>query len=427
MHNIKHVPASFGQERIWSLCQSLSQVPLYNFGFSAYLEGEFDVNVMQQTINIIVKRHEALRTTFAVIDNKLTQIIAPELDLKQKIYYRENVAVENISDEIKHIAKAEILNHFDLQDGPLIRNIMIKFTEGHYGWVVVLHHAISDGWSAGLFAYETNIIFRALATNNMHNLSNVPMQYSEYVNTQRDKINNEQFNQSLKYWESKLNGVDDNTHIIKAKGNDSSFEHYYHSFSAELLEQLNSLSKRYETTLFNILLIAFRITLWKYKGQTDSIITVPVAERSNYKSHKSMGYFINLLPIRIIIPDEFQMMDFINHVINNVRESFFHADVPVEFLSQHLELSQSASDNPLYQTLFSLQNFPIPANIYNYKIREINNYSDITEFKLNLRVTTFNNKGQIEVIYNSDCYQKEEIQQLMEQYCQVLETMHERD
>lgn len=429
-NNQKHEFASLGQERIWSVCQSFPHVPLYNIGFSMYLEGDFDIRLTEKTLNIIIARHQALRTTFTIIDNQLKQVITPELALKMPVIYRENIALNEIPNEIKRIAHSEMLKHFDLQDGPLIRNVIIKFAGNRFGWIAMMHHAISDGWSMGLYAYETNIIYRALATNNTTNLPNVTMQYVDYVQLQRNKITSSAITADLNYWEKRLSGITKVNDIKNpvyspsAHPNELAFKRVYHTLSNDTLIILNALSKQYKTTIFTILLIAFRLVLKNYQDKAaDHIITVPTANRHHPSMHKTIGYLVNLVPIRIKLANTFSIADVIKLAISDLREDFAHGTVPIEYLSQHLQLNDSVVENPFYQTLFSFQNYPVPQNTYNYKIIELSDYFDVTEFNLTFRVSTYKSQSEIEITYNPNIHHQDAIQGLIMQYGQIIGSM----
>ena len=120
------LPASFAQQRLWFLDRLQPGSPAYNIPTAVRLDGRLDLDALRRSLQEIVRRHEALRTTFADDGGVPRQVIADSLELP--------LPVEDLSDlpEDRRLARAlervleEAARPFDLARGPLLRAALIR-------------------------------------------------------------------------------------------------------------------------------------------------------------------------------------------------------------------------------------------------------------------------------------------------------------
>src|SRR5262249_47713854 len=152
-------PASIAQERFWKLQQALPDIPYFNVLHALRLTSTVDATILERSINEIVRRHEVLRTTFAVADGRCVQVIAPHLvvflgfdDLRQLPPSEQGrIGADLIQEELVH--------PFDLAKGPLLRVRLVRLSEQEQLLLVSMHQIVCDGWSLKVFSEELAAVY----------------------------------------------------------------------------------------------------------------------------------------------------------------------------------------------------------------------------------------------------------------------------
>jgi len=148
------LPLSYAQQRLWFLHQLEPESAAYNIPLGVRLSGELNREGARRSLREIVRRHETLRTSFAVRDGGPVQVIAVEQELKiEEIDLREVTESEGEGEAARY-ARAEAQTGFDLVQGPLVRVKLLRLAEQEHVLLVTMHHIVSDDWSLGIMAIE---------------------------------------------------------------------------------------------------------------------------------------------------------------------------------------------------------------------------------------------------------------------------------
>src|SRR5579859_3556307 len=195
-------PASFAQQRLWFLDQLQPETPYYNICRAFLLSGPLRIDLLEQSLNAIVCRHEALRTIFAMQNGQLMQIITPigpsHLAIEQ-FYGAEH------EDIIQRITR-EALTPFDLQHGPLLRATLLEYGTGEHLFILTMHHIISDGWSMQVFFREFSQFYQAYTAGQSSLPGELLIQYVDYTHWQREWLQGARLETQRVYWEHQLRG-----------------------------------------------------------------------------------------------------------------------------------------------------------------------------------------------------------------------------
>jgi len=174
-------PLSFAQQRLWFLDQLEPGLVAYNIAAAVRLVGRLDVEVLNWSLNEIVRRHESLRTTFASLEGQPVQIVAPSLEL--------SIAVINLTDvpgsEVMRRSQEEAQRPFDLVNGPLIRAVLLRVRSEEHVLIVTMHHIVSDGWSQGVLKSELGALYEAGMNGRRSPLPELSIQYADFAQWQR--------------------------------------------------------------------------------------------------------------------------------------------------------------------------------------------------------------------------------------------------
>jgi amino acid adenylation domain-containing protein len=357
-------PASFAQQRLWFLNQLDPDSPAYNIAAAVELRGFLDITALRQSLNEIVRRHEALRTTFAHRDGEPVQVIAPSLDLLVPVVSLESLSEEEQHNEVLLRANNEARRLFDLNQDPLLRATLLRLKDDRHVVLVTMHHIVSDGWSMGIFISELGLLYEAYAKGQASPLTELQIQYADFAHWQRERLTGEVLESQLRYWKQQLEGAPPLLELPTDKprpavqtfrGASWDFE-----ISPELTAQLRSLGQRSGATTFMTLFAAFAVLMARYSSQEDLIIGTPIANRTRTELEPLIGFFVNTLALRVDLSGNPTFLQLLERVKDVTLDSYSHQDLPFELLVDELQLERNLSRNPLVQVLFVLQNAPAP-------------------------------------------------------------------
>ena len=355
------LPLSFAQQRMWFLYQMDQQNSAYNEALTIRLTGRLNIDILEQTINAIIQRHESLRTTFPMVEGKPIQKIAPSLKIKLLVINLKDISQDQIDKQIIE----ELQKPFDLTQSPLLRCTLFDLGYENYILVNVFHHIIIDGWSKSILFKELSKFYQALLSNSTVDLPELPIQYADFAVWQRQWLQGEILENQLNYWKKQLTGAPPLLELPTDKPRPATANFRGHSISfqinSELTEKLKLLSQKSGVTLFMTLLAALNTLLFRYSGQDDILIGTPTANRNRQEIEPLIGFFVNTLVLRNSLEGNPTFSGLLQQARNVVLEAYANQDVPFEQVVDGLEIERSLSYNPLFQVMFALQNAPLNA------------------------------------------------------------------
>jgi len=408
-------PLSFGQQRLWFLDRLEPNSSAYNIPAAVRLTGSLNLNVLELSINEIVRRHEALRTTFAEMGGQPVQVVAPELVFRPPLVDLGHLADREAA--ALRLATQEAQQPFDLGTGPLLRITLLRLGPEDHVVLLTMHHIVSDGWSMDIFVREFAALYEVYLAGQESSLPELPIQYRDYAAWQRDWFRGEVLARQLASWKRQLGGTlpvlelpaDHARPAVQgSRGAVRSFD-----LTQELSNGLKELSQKAGATLYMTLLAAFQTLLYRYTGQDDIIVGTPIAGRTRVELEGLIGFFVNMLALRTDLSGNPSFRDLIARVREVALEAYANQDLPFEKLVEELQPRRDLSRNPLFQVLFALQNVPVSQwQIPDLKINYLEVDNETTRFDLALRLieTPVGLKGAFE--YNTDLFAAESIDRL---------------
>ncbi|MEH2354893.1 non-ribosomal peptide synthetase [Nostoc sp.] len=412
-----NLPLSFAQQRLWFLNQLEPNNTAYNFPIALRLTGALNVAVLEQIINVIVQRHEALRTTFKSVNGQPIQVINPTLTLKLSVVDLQEYPIEKQEAEVLRLAVEEAQFLFNLAQGPLLRTTLLHLSEQEYVLLFTMHHIVSDAWSIGLIIKEVTALYEAFCKGKPSPLAELPIQYADFAVWQRQWLQGEVLQSQISYWRKQLEDAPrvldlatdhPRTAIRKFRGATYSFE-----LSQQLSVELNTLSQQQKSTLFMTLLAAFQTLLWRYTGSDDIVVGSPIANRNREDIKDLIGFFINTLVLRTNLAGNPTFEELLNRVREMTLGAYAHEDLPFELLVDELQPQRNLSHTPLFQVAFVLQNAPVSAfelpglTLSSLKVPSIN-----ADFDLNLDITETVDKILCNLHYNSNLFEESTIKRM---------------
>jgi amino acid adenylation domain-containing protein len=420
-------PLSFAQERLWFLDQLAPGNPTYNLPAALRLRGRLDVGALERGWREIVRRHASLRTSFAAVDGRPVQVVAPtiaggwaQVDLRAlPLSTREAVA--------RRLIGGDVGRSFDLRAGSLWRALLVRLAETEYLALLTVHHIIADGWSLGLLVREVTTLYAAFAQGRPLRMPDPTLQYVDFALWQRAWLQGPARERQLAYWRSQLQGL---APLELPSDRPRPPVQTYHgatealTFSPALTGALAALSRDESVTLYMTLLAAFQVLLYRYTGQADIAVGTPIAGRNHSEIEQLVGFFINTLVLRTQLHDEAGPLSF-RALLRRVRQvcldAYAHQDIPFEHLLEALQPERDLSRTPLFQIFFNMLNFSMAAvdlldlTVAGEPLPEIG-----AKFDLTLQVQEQPDGLHLTAIYNTDLFEGARIRELLAQYQQLL-------
>jgi amino acid adenylation domain-containing protein len=356
-------PLSYAQRRLWFIAHMWPAA--HNLPVGLRLVGTLDGAALQASIDRIVRRHEALRTRFDVVDEQPVQRIVDACGCPLTRHDPFG-AGENIEEAVEHWRRVESATPFDIAKGPLIRGRLLRTGEREHVLLLTMHHIVSDGWSLGVLAGELGELYRAYAMEGLaHTVDPLPplaVQYADYAVWQREWLSGHVRQRQLDFWVAELAGAPALTHLPTDRPRPPVQDHRGQSlslaFDRPLTAGLKALSHRHGTTLYMTLLAAWGALVARLSGQEDVVIGSPVANRTRTEVEPLLGFFVNTLALRLDVSDRPSVSQWLSRVRDRVLRAQSHQDLPFEQVVEALQPQRTLAHTPLFQLTFAWQNTP---------------------------------------------------------------------
>ncbi|WP_373536610.1 amino acid adenylation domain-containing protein [Microcoleus sp.] len=356
-----NLPLSFAQQRLWFLDQLVPNNPFYNVPAALRLTGSLNFSALQQTFNEIVRRHEALRTTLAVVSDQPVQRIAAAFHLPINVVDLRNLPKESRQTEANRLTAQEAQRSFNLSHDLLLRVTLLQLDDAEYLLMLNMHHIVSDGWSIGVLIQELGTLYTAFDSTKPSPLPALSIQYADFAKWQREWLQGEVLETQLAYWRQQLNGISMlNLPADRPRPAIQSYrgKRQFLQLSKQLSEALETLSQREGVTLFMTMLAAFKTLLYHYAQQEDIVVGSPIANRNRSEIEALIGFFVNSLVLRTDLSGNPTFRELLNRVKEVALGAYAHQDLPFEKLVEELHPDRALNQNPLFQVAFALQNAP---------------------------------------------------------------------
>ncbi|MER5267394.1 amino acid adenylation domain-containing protein [Actinosynnema sp. NPDC002837] len=332
-------PASSGQRRLWLVDQLLPASPVYNIGWRVGIDGPLDAEALRVALNALVARHEALRTRFAAEDGVPVQVVSAAL----------TVPLARLSGDVDAVVREEVARPFALHGGPLLRAGLVEVSPDEHVLVLVLHHAIADGWSCAVLFDELAGLYAAEVAGVPHDLPELPVQYPDYAVWQREQADGGAFAADEEFWREALHGVPTVLSLPTDKARPATPTGRGAELRAELTVPDGSFAR---------LLAVFQCVLHRVTGQADFLVATPVAARTRPETEGLVGFVANTLPLRARFTPETTFGEVVGAAEDATVAALAHQDLPFERLVDIAAPQRTLAHAPLVQVMFAVE--PVP-------------------------------------------------------------------
>jgi len=418
-------PLSFPQQQIWLHSQIAPEIPVYNEPVTIYRDGPLDLTVLHKCFAEIMRRHEAWRTTFDVVNGEPVQIVNPVPAVKLPLVDLRHLPRTERDAAALSLATDDARRPFELKECPLLRALIVRTDEQEYRIYITLHHLIFDGISIyRIFLPELAALYDAFSAGRPSPLPELPIQYADFAQWQRDYLKNGVLAKHLEYWRQKLSGDLPvlNLPTDYPRPAVQSFRGAIQTLhlSKDLTERLKALSKRENSTLFITLVTAFKTLLHRYTGQEDIAIGTLAASRKRSDFENLLGCFQNPVVLRSNFSGDPTFRQMLAQMRETTLGALEHDDVPFELVVKELHTERDLSRNPLAQVAFTLVpqvSSPDPS----WSAGQWDVETGAAKFDLYLEMEDEADGLTARFMYRTDLFRRDSIERLKENFTTLLE------
>jgi amino acid adenylation domain-containing protein len=426
----REMPLSFAQERLWFLDQLEPGSTAYNIPAAVRLVGRLAVSVLAASLGEIVRRHEVLRTTFAVGAAGPVQVVAPPPPVIVPEVDLTGLGQRLRDEEAQRLTIEETRRPFDLSRGPLLRVKLLSLGSEEHLVLLTQHHIVSDAWSTGVFTRELGALYSAFAESQPSPLPGLAIQYADYASWQREWLRGEILERQVAYWRERLAGaplLDLPTDRPRQPGQARRGARQEVALPRALSPAVAALCRSQGMTTFMALLAAFKVLLFQSTGQSDMVVGINVANRNYAETAELIGFFINQLVLRTDLSGDPKVTELLRRVREVALGAYAHQDLPFEGLVQELEPEREKGQPTLFRVKLDLLNVPVdPIEIPGLLFLPCTVEWAVARYDLHLSLTETEQGIRGELLYDAELFDSATAARLVQRFELILTRMVER-
>lgn len=426
IRRVRSVPTevSFGQQRLWFLAQLESGSAAYNAPMAWRIAGPLNVSALQRSLNQLVVRHEALRTTFIAVDGYPRQIINETLPISIGMNDLRTVERSQRESEISRCIREQAQRPFILSAGPMLRAALFRIDDQKHIFVLTLHHIVCDGSSNAILLEELALFYEAFAAEKAIRLPEPPAHYADFAVWQRELVP-EIRDVQLAYWREQLRDCpaaldfpSDRAHPVHTRFRG---DIEYRNLSRQLSKDFRLLARDHGVADFMALVALFQVLLSRYTGQEDVCVGCPVTHRTQPEVSRVIGFFSNMVALRGRLEANPTVRELSHKVRETVCGAYANCDLPFEQLVAELQPERIPGRNPFFQAMLEVQepawrHLEIPGT--ECKVLPVHNGT--SKFDFSLLVTDHAEGFRLALEYNADLAEAETARGMLEHYENLL-------
>jgi non-ribosomal peptide synthetase component F len=408
------LPCTHQQDGLWFLHQLDPTSTVYHVPHALLLHGVLDVPALERAIAGLVVRHEALRTRFIERDGLPRQVVEPPAALALPV-------TEVDAERVGQWATAEAHRPFDLATGPMFRAALARLAPDEHALVLVAHHIVADGWSAGILAEELAVLYAGGAAQ----LPPLDVQAADHAAWQRDWLDGAELDRQLSYWRAALADLPtvdfpaDRPRLAQPTGAGAAITR---RFPDDLAAAARAYARANRVSFLAVLQAALLTVLHRYTGQDDLAIGSVFSGRTRAEIEPVIGFFANTLVLRTDAGGRPSFAELVSRCHTTVLNAMERQDVPFGLVVDALQPERVAGRNPLFQIGLillpaSVQAGIVLGDVVGEPIQIVDNYS---RFDIFINVFDAGSQLDLAVEYSTEMFDADRIERLLDHYTVAL-------
>jgi amino acid adenylation domain-containing protein len=351
------------QRGMWLAAQMSPESPAYVIALSLRLSGRLDRGALRRALAEVVRRHEALRVRFIVVAGEPRQVLGPAVDVPLPRVDLRALPSPARAAAVRWLAGQDGSRPFDLARGPLLRAALLQTAADEHALLFAMHHLVSDAWSMGVLVREVTSLYAAFSAGGPSPLPELPIQYLDYVEWQREHLSAEVLAGQLAWWRERLADAPDlELPSDRRRPEAGAFRGAAQPMapSSMAMADFHRLCRRHGATPFMVLLAVFETLLHRYTGQDDLVVGSAIANRRLSEIEDLIGLFVNTLALRLDCAGDPPFGELLARIRSEMVEAYARQDLPFERLVAELGTRRDRGGSPPFRAFFQVQNTPLP-------------------------------------------------------------------
>jgi hypothetical protein len=372
---------------MWFMEQLHPGTALYNVPWAVRLAGPLDVGALRKSLDALVERHRILRTTYEAIGGVPCQAVSESASLPFHVIDLGGASGITREEELHRLLREEAQHLFDLTSDCMLRATVAKLTDLEHVLLLVAHHIAVDGWSCQILNQELRVLYEGILRGSEPVLPDLPIQYADYAAWQRNETRNNELDQELEYWRTKLEGLSPTLDLptSSSQPTDETFSggKVPITISNETAARIREIASKLKITPFMVLASVVMITLYRYTGETDIAIGIPIAGRIRLETEGLVGLFVNTLVLRGDLSGQPSFSEALQRIKSVCVEAYDHQETPFERIVAELAAERNEDRSPIVQVMLAYWNLPSePLRLVGMESTAIKVGTDTSKFDL---------------------------------------------
>jgi amino acid adenylation domain-containing protein len=423
-------PLSPLQQRLWFMEKLNPDVPVYNESEAVLLTGNLNVVALEKAFNVIIGRHEALRSTIEVIDGAPNAIIHQDWPLRFREFDLSHLTLAKRQSELNRLLIDEPRIPYSLETAPGIRVSLICLSEREHVLILNMHHIICDWASEGIIWRELSAAYRSFLNGEPANLPTLPISHRDYAVWNEKRLNEVDFSQDLAFWEENLKNAPALLEIPTDRPRPATMSYkgkrQRWKLSSNLTEALRTTSRQEKTSLFTIFAAALDTVLYRYTGTDDILLGLPIGDRDLPELQSTIGFLLHTHVLRTALSSDITFRELLSRVQKGVLDLYAHRTVPFDQVVRKLQPERNPSYSPLFQVMLNWRDRDQQLDFIGLEglaVESLMASADTCKFDLFFFVTDTGDEIWLELEYNTDLFDHDRISRLLGHYQTVLDAV----
>ena len=423
-------PLSPNQRRIWFMEQVVGGEPVYNEAEAVRLRGELNVEALEDALNAVVARHENLRTTIRVIVDEPRAFVHDGWRLKLKTIDLSTRSSAEAEAEVKRLLIDEPRIPYRLEAEPGVHVSLLRLGPTEHVLILMMHHIICDWTSIGNFWRDLSASYRAGCRGQPFELPGLPIQHGDYAVWQQKQLSRGDLDDDLAYWAERLRdapalmdlpGDRPRPPMFSYRGAKRRFR-----IEATLSETLKDLGRCEKVSLFTLFTSALNALLYRYTGQEDILVGIPLADRDRPELETVVGFLLHTHVLRTQLAKDLTFRELMIRVQKSVLDLYAHSSPPFDQVVTRTQPERNPSYSPLFQVLFIWrdgEHQPSMIGLERLGAEPLLAESGTAKFDLTVFVTDGPDGFDLDIEYCTDLFDEARIERMAGHICALLEAV----
>jgi acyl-CoA synthetase (AMP-forming)/AMP-acid ligase II/acyl carrier protein len=418
------------QERLWFMERLNPGQPVYNEVEAVRLRGKLNVEALERALNAVIARHEVLRTTIHAVEGLAMARVRESYVLRLKMFDLTGRDALEREAELERLLISEPRIPYYLEEEPAIRATLIRLGEQEHVFILMMHHLICDWSSEGVLWRELSLLYRSYCHNESLSLPPLALQHGDYAVWQREQLTETNVADDVAFWKENLHGAppllelptdSPRPQVMSYRGARLRFR-----IGRALTEAFRELSRREKKSLFALFTAAFDVLLYRYTGQEEILLGIPIAERDRPGFQSMIGFLLHTHVLRTAVEGDLTFRELVGRVQQGALKLYEHRSVPFDRVVRAMQPERSLSYSPLFQVMVNWRDRDQHLCFIGLEGLDIESVlvdSKISKFDLTLFLTDMGDEVWAEMEYSTDLFDTASVQRMFGHYQTILEAV----